>query len=315
MTVLVVDDQTAVRAALAAQLKQMGHRVLEAACADSALNAFNRQRPDLVLLDVEMPGHDGLWLARELRTLEPDGWTPIIFLSGRGNDQDLWQGIAAGGDDYLVKPASALLLAAKLRVMERLTLMRRRLVEMSESDPLTGLRNRRAFDRRLAEEIAAARREQSSLTLMLCDVDCFKAYNDALGHPAGDACLKAVGALLAQSCRRPRDCAARYGGEEFALILPGTPRAGAAIFACKLEQVLATAGLPHPASPVGTVLTVSGGMVSCIPDDTVTPARLIAAADEALYAAKAQGRNRFVSLEIELDDGLAQTFPDRKSVV
>ncbi|WP_085316494.1 diguanylate cyclase domain-containing protein [Derxia lacustris] len=298
MTVLVVDDQSAVRAALRALLSQMGHQVLEADGAEEALRSFSQHRPDLVLLDVEMPGHDGLWIARALRAAEPDGWTPIIFLSGRRHDIDLWQGIAAGGDDYLVKPASPMVLAAKLRVMERLTLMRRRLVELSESDALTGLRNRRAFDARLAEEIAAARRERSPITLMLCDVDCFKAYNDALGHPAGDRCLTAIAKLLAQAAQRPRDSVARYGGEEFALILPGTPRAGAASFACKLEQAMAQARLPHPRSVVGPRVTLSGGMVSCLPDDTLTPARLVAAADEALYAAKAQGRDRFVSIEL-----------------
>ncbi|WP_245591408.1 diguanylate cyclase domain-containing protein [Derxia gummosa] len=299
MTVLVVDDQTATRAALRAQLMQMGHRVLEAEGADDALRQFHRRRPDLVLLDVEMPGHDGLWIAREMRSLEPDGWTPIIFLSARRHDIDLWQGIAAGGDDYLVKPASPMVLAAKLRVMERLTLMRRRLVEMSETDPLTSLRNRRAFDLRLAQEIASARRERSPITLVLCDVDCFKNYNDALGHQAGDRCLKAIGAMLNLACRRPRDVAARYGGEEFALILPGTPRDGAAAFALKLEQMVQLAGLPHPRSVVANTVTLSGGMVSCIPDETVNASRLIAAADEALYAAKAQGRDRFVSIELE----------------
>eukprot|EP01137_Pigoraptor_chileana_P010053 Opistho-2@59161 len=104
LTILIVDDQNATRVAIAAELDRTGHRVLEADSADWALQLFQRYKPDLVLLDVEMPGHDGYWTARQMRMAEPGGWTPIIFLSQRDQDEDIWQGIEAGGDDYLVKP-------------------------------------------------------------------------------------------------------------------------------------------------------------------------------------------------------------------
>ena len=315
LTILVVDDQPAVRVALVAQLDALGHRVLEAGDATWALDQFQRHQPDLVLLDVVMPGHDGYWLARQMRQAESGRWTPIIFLSARDQEQDLWKGIESGGDDYLVKPVSAVVLAAKLRAMSRLQQMQaqlmqvsselrtanQRLQHLSELDELTGLINRRGFDRLLHAEIGAARREQQPLTLVFCDLDAFKPYNDTLGHVQGDDCLRRIGALLRDACHRPRDRATRYGGEEFALILPNTPKSGAMTFARAIRRMLAGVALPHPASPVGGLVTLTGGITTCIPDAQTTTEGMVMRADQALYAAKAQGRDRFFSFEMQLD--------------
>jgi diguanylate cyclase (GGDEF)-like protein len=315
LTILVVDDQPAVRVALVAQLDALGHRVLEAGDATWALDQFQRHQPDLVLLDVVMPGHDGYWLARQMRQAESGRWTPIIFLSARDQEQDLWKGIESGGDDYLVKPVSAVVLAAKLRAMSRLQQMQaqlmqvsselrtanQRLQHLSELDELTGLINRRGFDRLLHAEIGAARREQQPLTLVFCDLDAFKPYNDTLGHVQGDDCLRRIGALLRDACHRPRDRATRYGGEEFALILPNTPKSGAMTFARAVRRMLAGLALPHPASPVGGLVTLTGGITTCIPDAQTTTEGMVMRADQALYAAKAQGRDRFFSFEMQLD--------------
>jgi len=315
LTILVVDDQPAVRVALVAQLDALGHRVLEAGDATWALDQFQRHKPDLVLLDVVMPGHDGYWLARQMRQAESGRWTPIIFLSARDQEQDLWKGIESGGDDYLVKPVSAVVLAAKLRAMSRLRQMQaqlmqvsselrtanQRLQHLSELDELTGLINRRGFDRLLHAEIGAARREQQPLTLVFCDLDAFKPYNDTLGHVQGDDCLRRIGALLRDACHRPRDRATRYGGEEFALILPNTPKSGAMTFARAVRRMLAGVALPHPASPVGGLVTLTGGITTCIPDAQTTTEGMVMRADQALYAAKAQGRDRFFSFEMQLD--------------
>ncbi|SHN04562.1 GGDEF domain-containing response regulator [Rhizobacter sp. OV335] len=315
LTILVVDDQPAVRVALVAQLDALGHRVLEAGDATWALDQFQRHQPDLVLLDVVMPGHDGYWLARQMRQAESGRWTPIIFLSARDQEQDLWKGIESGGDDYLVKPVSTVVLAAKLRAMSRLQQMQaqlmqvsselrtanQRLQHLSELDELTGLINRRGFDRLLHAEIGAARREQQPLTLVFCDLDAFKPYNDTLGHVQGDDCLRRIGALLRDACHRPRDRATRYGGEEFALILPNTPKSGAMTFARAVRRMLAGVALPHPASPVGGLVTLTGGITTCIPDAQTTTEGMVMRADQALYAAKAQGRDRFFSFEMQLD--------------
>lgn len=316
-TVLLVEDLASVRAHLAGELRRAGvSEVLEASDADPALRLFKLRRPDMVLLDIRLPGaHDGYWVAQRMRELEPGGWTPIIFLSGLDGDLDVWRGIESGGDDYLVKPVKPIVLAAKLRAMRRLHEMRRRLVtltdelhvanqqlnEMVEMDPLTGLVNRRGFDRILHTEIIAARRNHSPLTLMLCDLDHFKRYNDAAGHVKGDECLREVARVLREVCVRPRDVASRYGGEEFALILPNTPRAGAMTFARALGGLLKTRNIPHPDSPLGPVLTLSGGITTCVPDDVTSAVTMVMRADEALYAAKAQGRDRFFSFEMQMD--------------
>lgn len=315
-TVLVVEDQSSVRAALLAELRHANvHVIHEADSAELALQQFVQHRPDLVLLDIRLPGKDGYWIAQQMREAEPGGWTPIIFLSGLDNEVDVWRAIEAGGDDYIVKPVKPIVLVAKLRAMRRLLDMRRRLVALTnelhvanqqlnaivEIDALTGLVNRRGFDRVLHNEIIAARREGTPLTLMLCDLDHFKRLNDAAGHVQGDHCLKEVGRLLRDVCVRPRDVAARYGGEEFALILPNTPRSGAMTFARALGRVLETRALPHPDSPVGPVLTLSGGITTCLPDAGTSAEAMVMRADQALYAAKEQGRNRFFSFEMQMD--------------
>jgi len=316
-SVLLVEDDAALRGVLAAQVQHAGaSEVLQAANADAALQLFRLRRPDLVLLDICLPGsQDGYWVAQRLREAEPGGWTPIIFLSGLGGDLDVWRGIEAGGDDYLTKPVTATVLVAKLRAMRRLRDMRRRLVqlteelhlanqklnEMVEVDPLTGLVNRRGFDRMLHAEILAARRDGAPLTLMLCDLDHFKRYNDTLGHVQGDECLRTVGRVLHEVCVRPRDVAARYGGEEFALILPSTPRSGAMTFARALGRLLKARTITHPDSPLGQVLTLSGGITTCVPDDSTSAESMLMRADEALYAAKAQGRDCFFSFEMQMD--------------
>jgi len=315
LRILVVDAQASTRAILMAQLHAAGHHVIEAASSDLVLQQFLTTRPDLVLLDVEMPGHDGYWVASQLRGAEAGTWTPIIFLSCRAEDEDLWRGIESGGDDYLVKPVSVTVLQAKLRAMQRLRRMQTRLMELSDElraaneqltrisqeDALTGLLNRRAFDSGLQQEINAARRDQQHLTLVLCDIDFFKAYNDSLGHIEGDACLRRMAAMLKETCRRPRDRAARYGGEEFALILPGTPRSGAMTFARAVLRTMELGALPHPDSRIAPHVTLSGGITTCVPDDSTTVEGLLRRADDALYAAKSRGRNCFFSFEMQMD--------------
>jgi len=314
LKILLVEDQAAIRSSLRLSLETQGHRVIEAEDAQQALAMFRQQPPDLVLMDVVLPAEDGYWAARQIRSLEGGDWTPIIFLSSRDGDVDLQRGIEAGGDDYIVKPATPVVLAAKLHAMARLQRMRRQLVDTSEAlreanerlahmtlvDDLTQLGNRRGFDERLHHGVRLCAREQQPLTLVLCDVDHFKAYNDHHGHLEGDDCLREVGRLLRSVCHRPLDYAARYGGEEFALVLPNTPRSGAMTFARALQTMLGQQRLPHGAAPLGYV-TLSGGITTLVPDGSTNAQHLVRRADEALYSAKAKGRNCFFSFEMQVD--------------
>jgi diguanylate cyclase (GGDEF)-like protein len=314
-TVLVVDDQASSRMVVAATLQAHGYGVVQANGAEQALEKFMAHRPDVVLLDVEMPDHDGFWVARQMRAIEPDGWTPIIYLSGQSNEMNLWRGIDAGGDDYLVKPARPAVLMAKLRSMQRLISMRKRLLAvsvelsaaneklqgLSVNDALTGLTNRRGLDQRLQQEIAAARRDGTPLSIFLCDVDHFKLYNDTLGHGEGDTCLKMIARVLMGVCKRPRDLAARYGGEEFVLVLPNTPRSGALTLGRTLLHMLRQQAIPHPKCSTGPWVSLSGGITTLVPGESCTPEELLIRADEALYTAKGKGRNRFFSYELGVD--------------
>lgn len=313
--VLVVDDQRSTRLALTMVLKQAGYTVLEADSATAALEVFQRERPDVVLLDIEMPQHDGYWAASRIRENEVGNWTPIVFVSGMSMELNLWRGVEAGGDDYLVKPVPPVVLLAKMRSIQRQIEMRRQwlfalqelrhanatLSHLSETDGLTGLLNRRGLDRHIEAAIHQAHQRRKPLTLLLCDVDHFKLYNDTLGHQAGDDCLSAIGEVFRSSCQREGQHAGRYGGEEFALVLSDTPKSGAMTFARALMNLLAAQRLPHPKSSTGDWVTVSGGITTCIPDEHTSAQGLIQRADEALYVAKGRGRNRFFSYEMRLD--------------
>jgi two-component system chemotaxis family response regulator WspR len=160
-------------------------------------------------------------------------------------------------------------------------------------DGLTGVANRRRFDEVLQTEWLRGQRERAPLSLLMCDVDCFKRYNDSLGHPAGDLALKKVAAVLTEQLKRPADLAARYGGEEFALLLPETDAAGAHVVAEACRTNLAALGLAHPETVVPErVLTLSIGVATVVPGPEQAPDALLAQADRALYTAKAAGRNR-----------------------
>jgi diguanylate cyclase (GGDEF)-like protein/PAS domain S-box-containing protein len=174
-----------------------------------------------------------------------------------------------------------------------------RLETLAIEDGLTGLANRRRFDERLVEEWTRAYRERTSLSLLMIDIDQFKSFNDKYGHPAGDACLRAVARILAAEAKRTADLAARYGGEEFAMLLPNTDAAGCARIGERIRRELHEAGIPHALNPPFGLVSASLGGAVCRPagERSAGHASLVEAADRALYAAKTGGRNRLVMAE------------------
>ncbi len=182
------------------------------------------------------------------------------------------------------------------------------LEQLSLEDGLTHLANRRFFDTYLEGQVAIARRHQRTLSLVLFDVDAFKAYNDNYGHQAGDDCLKRIAGALRSCCRRPSDLAARYGGEEFAIILPETELAGAARIAEAARKAVSELRINHGFSPVGAYVSISGGIGVMGGKANVTVEQLIAEADQTLYQAKLAGRNRLVCAQAGLVHGPARTF-------
>ncbi|PIE25003.1 MAG: diguanylate cyclase response regulator [Neptuniibacter caesariensis] len=299
MNILVVDDDRFIREIINAVIKDAQHNPILADSAAAALPILDKGGIDLVLTDVEMPGQSGFELAREIRRRFPDQWFPIIFLSGQNDDKHYEEGIAAGGDDYLTKPVNPIVLKAKILAMGRIANMKKaldaansRLEKLSSQDPLTQISNRRDLEHNLLKEWRRSQRNNLELAVIMLDIDFFKPYNDNYGHQQGDNCLKAVAKILKQCLNRSHDLVARYGGEEFAIILPDTDSSGAQLVAENILAALKQAHMPHEHSAAADYITASIGIcTTATPADT--PTALIKFADQALYSAKEQGRNRY----------------------
>jgi two-component system, cell cycle response regulator len=296
--ILLVEDDENVSLLLQRHLERAGYGVRAAATIGQAREIVRQMAWDLVLLDRGLPDGDGFELCRELRAASPHGY--IILLTGESSGESKLDGFRSGADDYVTKPFVTDELLARIRAGARIvTLQRalldsnRRLEELSLTDGLTALRNRRAFDEELDAAHEHARRYDRPLSLAVIDVDHFKTMNDTYGHAAGDAVLRAVAQLIAGSTRQT-DFVARVGGEEFAVLLPETPLFDAMQFAEKIRASVAAATIRT--GNVAHRITVSIGIAS-EPHTSITNAScLFETADQALYRAKQNGRNR-VELE------------------
>lgn len=303
MKILLVDDTKTERLILTAYLEKMKHEVVHAENGQQAIELFKSEKPELVLMDVIMPEMDGHEAARSIRNDEND-WIPIIFLSGRVAADDIVAGIEAGGDDYLTKPVDYRILEAKMTAMQRIAEMRRKLINVSTEleeanaelkklvniDGLTGLANRRYLDKYLRMEIARSLRNSEPVSVILCDVDFFKKYNDHFGHLKGDDCLKDVARALTVGCKRTTDLVARYGGEEFGIVLPDTGLTDAGRVAERMRSNVEMLKEAHPESDLG-VVTISMGVCSLVASSKEQSEEVLKKADEALYEAKQAGRN------------------------
>ena len=291
MRLLVVDDQSANIQAIY-QIFSSTYQVFMATSGEQALAFCAKTPPDLVLLDVVMPGMDGLEVCRTLKRQESTRDIPVMFVTGGHREDEENACWAVGGVDFISKPINPNTLRHRVRAHLTLKLQADLLRDMALVDGLTGIANRRSFDERLAMELNRARREHSVFALALADVDFFKRYNDRYGHLCGDDCLRQVAAALKHALARPGDMVARYGGEEFACILPATDAAGAASIGKMLAQAVQALAIPHADSAAASVVTISLGMVVCSPHPDWTPASVIAQADQMLYRAKQNGRAR-----------------------
>lgn len=271
-----------------------------------ALRLALEDPPDVILLDAEMPELSGFALCVELKTHPQLADTAIIFVTSHSEAHVEASVFDLGAADFISKPINPGVVRARVAMQLRLLQMIRALRRLADEDGLTGLANRRMFDDRLAVECDRSQRSGAPLALIMIDIDHFKRYNDHHGHQAGDECLRVVAHLLVNSLRRPADLAARYGGEEFVALLPDTSAAGAMNLAHHWLAAVAARALPHGASPSGPILTTSLGLACIAPAEpgrrTVDPETLVAAADRALYRAKAAGRARAFWTLIGSDD-------------
>ncbi|WP_280359511.1 diguanylate cyclase [Pseudomonas sp. BN606] len=289
---LLVDDQPLNIRALS-ELFRFDHEIYMATDGEQAIELAERLHPDLVLLDVVMPGIDGYEVCRRLKTNPITADISIIFVSAMGEEEDEARGLEMGAVDYIGKPFHPGIARARVKTHLTLKLQSDRLRNLATLDGLTGIPNRRAFDQRLAAAWNQSCRDAGWLGLILIDIDYFKRFNDHYGHLMGDECLRRVAAALENAIRRPFDMVARYGGEEFICILPGTNLNGAATVATQLAASVRDMQIPHAQSAVADSVTISQGVVSLMPVIGQDPTQLVSLADKALYKAKEDGRARF----------------------
>lgn len=288
---LVVDDQP-INIQLLYQIFQADHEVFAATDGAEALAFCRETPPDLVLLDVVMPGMDGLEVCRRLRADPATADLPVIFVTAQSDPADETAALDAGGVDFITKPVNPAVVRARVHTHLTLKAQSDFLRALAFIDGLTGVANRRRLDEALSAEWRRCRRAGTPLALLMIDIDHFKAYNDHYGHQAGDACLRQIADTLRQCVSRSHDLVARYGGEEFVCLLPECDLTAACAKAETVRTQITALALPHATSPTAPHVTLSIGASAVLPQAGGDPAELLAAADGALYRAKGEGRNR-----------------------
>ncbi len=312
--VLLVDDQImvseAIRRALVGESDIEFHYCMNP---HDALAVAKKVHPTVILQDLVMPQMNGLDLVRQYRADPETKAVPIIVLSTKEEPAVKSDAFRTGASDYLVKLPDRIELIARIRHHsatylyqiqrdEAYSALRNSQQELMETnlelqrltnvDGLTGLSNRRYFEEYFATEWRNAIRLQEPLSLLMVDIDHFKQYNDTYGHLGGDEVLKSVAQAVQNTFRRPKDLVVRLGGEEFLVVLPQTPASDLAMLANKAVRAVAALNLPHSASSVADMVTISVGGASCVPSRDGLPFALVEIADKAMYEAKRSGRNR-----------------------
>jgi two-component system, cell cycle response regulator len=297
--ILVVDDNPDNLEIISTRLRFRGYEVVLAERGEEAIAKVQETDPDLILLDIMMPDMDGYEVARRIRALDDIPYIPIIVVTARDSTEDKVTGLDAGADDYLTKPINFPELEARVRSMLRIKRLQdqleeknRELEQLSISDGLTGLFNHRHLHELLQEEYERSRRTEEPMSVVMLDLDRFKEVNDTHGHQAGDRVLQELSAILRESAREI-DKLGRYGGEEFMAILPETDTDAAITFAERVREMVEKQRFEIQADePLH--MTISAGVATYPGDEADSPRRLVHYADQALYSAKKNGRNRVV---------------------
>ena len=313
--ILLVDDDPGTIRVLSGILKGLAEVHFATGGLD-ALRLARLQTPDLMLLDAEMPGMSGFQVCKAFKSDPTLAAVAVIFVTKHNEPAFEISGFEIGAADFIAKPFIVQLVLARVKAQLRVKHMADELRRIATVDVLTGVANRRRFEEVLEREWRRARRSGDPLSLLMIDVDHFKAFNDHQGHPAGDACLRAVAQALVAASVRPGDLVARYGGEEFTILLPQTPRDGAEHVALGVLHAVQALDIAHAASPSAARVSVSVG-VGCYDEDSAswkpvstdsrfadgvgvrsTSMDLVRAADKAMYCAKRAGRARAWFLDI-----------------
>lgn len=290
-TILIIDDSPEVIRFLSMLLNDQAN-INFATRGEEGLALARKLQPDLILLDVALPDIDGFEICRRLKADTDTNGIPVLFVTAGSDVASEVMGLEIGAVDFIAKPLNPPIVRARIRTQLALRAQQQQLQAMVNKDGLTGIFNRRYLDAQLTTEVARHRRQRLPMAVALIDVDHFKRYNDSLGHQRGDECLQAVARALEAASRRPGETVARYGGEEFVVLMPACSAPDADRFGHWLRERVAALHLPHPDSPTSSRVTISAGIAAGIPDGAHDPASILALADQGLYTAKNDGRDR-----------------------
>lgn len=288
---LVVDDQP-INIQVMYRCFAGDYQVFMATNGEQALGLCKSVMPDLILLDVVMPGLDGFEVCKRLKLDATTSHIPVIFVTSHTDPLQETHGLSVGAVDFIAKPVNPDVVRARVKTHLTLKFQSDLLRQLVFLDGLTGVFNRRYFDQQLSTEWARSSRNNTPLSLILLDVDYFKLFNDRYGHQSGDDALRMIAGALKSCLRRPADLVARYGGEEFACVLPETSYEDALLIAQDLERHIRQLAVPHETSPVDSVITISVGLATKPGPGQGDVQGLIGLADHLLYEAKNSGRGR-----------------------
>lgn len=290
-TILAVDDSPE-NLDLIKNILEPHYTVKVAVHSELALQIATSQLPDLILLDIILDDMDGYEICRQLKSSDKTRNIPVIFLTAKHSEEDEVHGFRIGGSDYITKPFSPSIVLARVRTQIQLKTKSDLLEKLASLDGLTEIPNRRAFDTALERQWNQSKRTGMPLSLLIADIDNFKQFNDYFGHPMGDECLKRVARALQNITHRPEDLVARLGGEEFSILLPNTDSTGALLRAEQYRETIENLKIRHTQNNPNTFVTISAGVATLQAHTFDNVASLLKAADDALYQAKHQGRNR-----------------------
>ncbi len=290
--ILIIDDDRLNRTQLKDILKEE-YEVTIATTAEEGLSCIGRENYSLILLDIVLPGMDGLTLLKKLQDELFTQSIPVILITSLSNAEDEQRGLTLGAVDYIAKPFHALVVKARVRTHINLYNYRKQVEYQSRIDELTGVANRRQHDFLSAVKWSEAARLRLPFSIGMFDIDHFKDYNDTFGHPAGDKVIAAVAKTASNCLQRSTDFFARYGGEEFVALMLGDDADAAFLYFKKIRQAIEDLHIPHPTS-VYKWVTVSIGGVTVIPESGDTYGFYLKMADNMLYNAKNAGRNRVI---------------------
>jgi len=264
-----------------------------------ALEKVTKEQPDLILLDIIMPGMDGFAVLTELKKSDLTRSIPVIIVTGMTRAEDEVKGFLLGAVDYITKPFHEAVVRVRVETHLKIVSQMRIIERCSFVDTLTNLPNRRQFDNNMLAEWNRAVRENFPISVLMVDVDHFKIFNDTHGHQLGDVALQVVAREIVSSLKRSSDIAARWGGEEFSVLLPNTTIEGAMQVAEDIRKNVEMAVIPTTNGKSQLQLTVSAGVTTLTPGNESDISELIRRADEALYLAKDSGRNKVCSFDPE----------------